>query len=181
MIMKGFHHLYPTRWLNISYIILIVIVVGIGFYFVSLPELRNEPVTTTTTEATSTTIVSTTPIIFIPSSDAEHKPVMFTSITPMWEFSPKENSWIASPADGTIHVLAKNRFLVDSGEWSFLYIIDVADDASGLEGEVKSGQSIIQLKSNTFLFGVAKNCDITKDVFLSCAFIDPAEYFNNRG
>ena len=180
--MKGFQHLYNTGGrLKISYAILILIIIGIGFYFVSMPKLQNEPATTIQKETITIETTTTIPIIFIPSSEAEHKLVMFTSVTPMWEFSLQENSFISSPEDGNVKVLAANIFLVASDEWIFLYIIDAADDASNLEGEVKAGKPIIQLKSNTFLFGAAKNCDVTKDVFLNCKFVDPMEYFNSRG
>ena len=170
MIMRGFQHLYPGS-LKISYIILILIIFGIGFYFVSLPELKNEAITTTT-EATATT----SPNTFIPSAEAEHEPVMFTSRTPMWKFYVEEDQWIGSPEDGNIIVSAGNRFLVDSGEWVFLYIMET-ENIENIERNVNAGDPILKSSSNTFLFGVAKNCDTTMDVFLNCNFLDPIEYF----
>ena len=182
MIMKGFHHLYSGtgRAIKISYIILILILLGIGFYFVSMPKLQNEPATETTIQTTRTTVVTTIPENTFVPSNSNYKPAYFAENVPVWEYSLPENYWIASPEDGEVYTLSKNKFLITSDEWNLLYLLDISEDIGNIDGSVKAGQPITQLKSNVVFFGAAKNCEQYSDIFSDCKFVDPAEYFEGR-
>jgi len=183
--MRGFQRLYSSNSLKVSYVILILIIIGIALYFVSMPQLKNEPATTAIQENTRTTeAITASPATFTPSIEAEHKLVMFTSITPMWEFSVPTGNYIASPDDGNIRILSDNSFLVATDEWVFVYILDISDSTTKIDTnikDVKANQPIIQLNAGVLMFGVAKNCDTSKDIFLTCTFLDPSEYFQSRG
>src|SRR3989344_6093915 len=104
----AFHHLYPSTLLVIKvYVIVVVILAAIGFFFTSfyVPEQRINKVTNVK-QTNNIEETTTVPVTFIPSAEAEHKLVMFTSVTPMWEFLLQENSFISSPENGNVKALA---------------------------------------------------------------------------